>query len=230
MKIIGLSGLAGAGKDLFYELCSEELKKRRYIACSLALAAELKRECKPAIKTMFNIDPTSCNREEKDKIRDFLVFFGQFRRKETKGQYWTLKANNKIEALKKNFSTNNIINPVCFITDVRYDEYASDEVYWVQNHHDGLLVHLRKRQITISESGKRKDLYEKAINKHEKENDPKIRGRADVCIEWPNCRNDKKLIQEYLRPVVMEFIDQHITRKEYAKKNMEQRKSQGITQ
>jgi hypothetical protein len=225
MKIIGLSGLAGAGKDLFYDLCSEELKKRSHIACSLALASELKKECMPTIKTMFNIDPTSCSREEKDKIRNYLVFFGHFRRKETKGQYWMVKANNKIKSLKRNCTINNVINPICFITDVRYDEYPSDEVSWVQNHHSGLLVHLRKRQITISELGKRKDLYEEAINTHERENDPKIRRKADVCIEWPNCRNDKELIKKYLKPVVMKFIDQHITPKEYAQKNMGQKKS-----
>lgn len=224
MKIIGVSGLAGAGKDLFYELCSKELKKKKYIACNLALADELKKECEPTIKAMFDIDPTSCSREEKNKIRDYLVFFGQFRRKETRGQYWMLKANNKIKSLKKNCTLNNVINPVCFITDVRYDEYPSDEADWVRNHHGGLLVHLRKRQTTISELGKREDFYEEAINKDEKENDPKIRRKADVCIEWPNCRNDKGLIKKYLKPVVMKFIDQHITKKEYAKKKMGRKK------
>ena len=224
MKIIGLSGLAGAGKDLFCDLCSEELKKRSHIACCIALATELKKECHPAMKTMFNIDPTSCSREEKDRIRDYLVFFGMFRRKETKGQYWINKANNKIKSLKRNCTINNVINPICFVTDIRYDEYPSDETDWIQNHHSGLLVHLRKRRITISESGKRKDLYEEAINEHERENDPKIRRKADVCIEWPNCRNDEKLIKKYLKPVVMKFIDQHITQKEYAKKKMEHRK------
>ena len=210
MKMIGLSGLAGSGKDLFYELCSEELKKKKNTACQIALATELKTECKDAIKAMFEIDPTSCTREEKDKIREFLVFFGHFRRKETLGQYWMLKANNRIKNLKRNCTINNIKNPVCFVTDIRYDEYETDEADWIKTKHKGILVHLRKRRIVLSETGKRNDLYEKAINKHEKENDPKLIEKADVCIEWPDCKGEENLIEKHLKPVIKEFVKDYV--------------------
>lgn len=211
MKVIGLSGLAGSGKDLFYELCSEELKKKNHTACQIALATDLKIECRDALITMFGIDPTACTREEKNKIRDFLVFFGHFRRRGTLGQYWMQKANNKIKSLKRNCTINNIKNPTCFVTDIRYDEYEPDEADWVKAKHKGTLVHLRKRRIVLSETGKRKDVYEEAINKHEKENDPKLREKADVCIEWPNCNGQENLIKKHLKPVIKQFVKKYIT-------------------
>jgi len=64
-KVVGVSGLSGAGKDLFYELCSKELEKKNAITCRIGLADELKRECRKALKSMYNIDPVSCPREEK---------------------------------------------------------------------------------------------------------------------------------------------------------------------
>ena len=41
-KIIGIAGVAGAGKDLFYELLSAKTKCRRF-----SLGDELKKEIRP---------------------------------------------------------------------------------------------------------------------------------------------------------------------------------------
>ena len=210
-KIVGVSGLANSGKDLFYELCSEELKKKNAITCRIGLADELKKECKKALKSMYDIDPTSCTREEKNEIRNHLVFHGLFRRVESKGKYWTSKADNKIKSLKRNCTINNVINPVCFVTDIRYKEYDQDETHWIQKKHKGILVHLRKTVGTIVNCDGTIDvMYEKPVNKHEKENDPKLREIADVCIEWPACGGKKSLIKEHLQPTIRDFVKNHI--------------------
>lgn len=211
MKIIGISGLAGAGKDLFFELCKEELSKKNFNSCRVALADELKEECKEACLELFDIDPLNCDRQQKDKIRDFLVFFGLTKRLETEGTHWTSKANLKIKELSDNCSVHNVPNPVCFVTDIRYAKYPKDEHRWIKDQ-DGLLVHLRKRDIVWDEDFNFRTKYDKPINKQEATNDPQVRKEADVCIEWPNCKGDIDRIDTFLKPVVKDFIDQYIAK------------------
>ena len=117
-RIIGLSGLAGAGKDLFFSILSEKINCKRF-----ALADELKRETKPILLENYGIDPTTCSREEKEKIRDFLVFHGSFRRDETNGRYWI----DRLTPSLKNHS-----DGCAVVTDIRYDEHPLDEVHWYQ--------------------------------------------------------------------------------------------------
>ena len=69
--IIGLSGVAGAGKDLFYSLLEQSLP-----CVKASLADSLKRETSEWCKEHYGIDPLRCTREEKDIIRPFLVFHG----------------------------------------------------------------------------------------------------------------------------------------------------------
>ena len=57
MKIIGISGVAGAGKDLFFKLLSQKIKCKRF-----SLGDELKEEIKPYCLAHFGIDPTNCSR------------------------------------------------------------------------------------------------------------------------------------------------------------------------
>ena len=211
MKIVGIAGLAHSGKDLFYELCAKELKRKEGHACRIAIADELKKECKDAVKSMYGIDPTNCKREDKNKIRDVLVYHGLFRRIETEGQYWTKKADNKIKNLKRNCTINTINNPVCFVTDVRYHEYEKDEVYWIRKKHKGLLVHITKTTGTlINENGTTEKFYEEPVNKHEEENDPKLNEIADVCIEWPSCGGNQEKIDKFLKPVIRDFVKNHL--------------------
>jgi len=210
-KVVGVSGLSGAGKDLFYELCSKELEKKNAITCRIGLADELKRECRKALKSMYNIDPVSCTREEKNKIRKHLVFHGLLRREESNGQYWTSKADNRIRTLKRNCTINKIINSVCFVTDIRFRQYNPDETDWIKSRHKGLLIHLRKTVGTIVHTnGTIETMYERPVNKHEEENDPKLMETADVCIEWPCCGGNERLIKEHLEPTIKKFIEKHI--------------------
>ena len=76
-KVIGLSGIAGCGKDLFFSLLSKRLSCKRF-----ALADELKQETKDILVPNYGIDPVTCGREDKDRIRPFLVFHGGLRREQ----------------------------------------------------------------------------------------------------------------------------------------------------
>jgi len=76
MKIIGLAGVAGAGKDLFCKLLSEELDCQRF-----SLGDELKEEIKPHCLKHFNIDPTTCSREDKNFLRPSLFLTQELKEK-----------------------------------------------------------------------------------------------------------------------------------------------------
>ena len=112
ISFVGLTGLAGSGKDLFFSLSKDILKKKRKAACRVSLADQLKEQTKSTLKDMFNVDPTNCSREEKDRIRDFLVFYGAMKRKETRGRYWIKKAEKtiKTDASGRALRTQQILN------------------------------------------------------------------------------------------------------------------------
>ena len=119
MNVIGISGVAGSGKDLFYSLLSARLNTRR-----MALADELKRELRDFSISSYGIDPINCNREDKEKIRSLLVFHGNFKRKQTEGRYWIEKLNKALDS--------SLSNQISCITDIRHSEYDNDEVRWLK--------------------------------------------------------------------------------------------------
>jgi hypothetical protein len=212
IKVVGVAGLAGSGKDLFFELCKRELLLKNFNPCRIALADGLKEECKEALLELFNIDPTKCNRDQKSKIRDFLVFYGLVKRKNSEGQHWIAKADSRMKELSDNCTVHGVPNPIYFVTDVRYDKYKKDECHWIKNKEGGLLVHLRKKNLYYGDNLEQGCSYETPTNKQEATNDPKLRKKADVCIEWPDCEGDASLQDLYLKPAVKTFVEKHISK------------------
>ena len=60
--MIGISGIAASGKDLFCRLLLKEIKGHR-----IALADQLKEEINPYIISKFGIDVLNCSTESKNK-------------------------------------------------------------------------------------------------------------------------------------------------------------------
>ena len=84
-NFIGVSGIAGAGKDLFCSLVQsyfEGVRKVHIKSIAFALKSDVKETC----LELYGIDSVNASREEKNKIRDFLVFYGDVMRKKTKGK------------------------------------------------------------------------------------------------------------------------------------------------
>ncbi len=178
-KIIGIAGLAGDGKDSVCNILESFFKKNSgFTFRRVALAVELKLDSKHAIIDILGIDPTNCPREDKEKIRPFLVFYGKLMRLKTKGQYWTNILDKKFSAY---YSNKNIF---C-VPDVRYVEYPDDEVQWVKKN-SGVLIHVKK--YTMTESLFPQKVYTTPVNKEELQNDPKIQQVADYLIEWQDSK------------------------------------------
>jgi hypothetical protein len=170
-NIIGLSGVAGSGKDLFCKVLLEKAPKYK----SLSLASRLKSDLRDKIIDEYNIDIFNCSREEKNSVRQELVDYGGKKRAETMGRFWIEKLNPEITKLNE---------PVC-ITDIRYDDYEFDEVFWLKKELKGVLVHI-ERSVILNNN---KKIIE-AANEEERRNDPKLKDGASYNVRWPTFEED----------------------------------------
>jgi hypothetical protein len=71
-------------------------------------------------------------------------------------------------------------NEVIFVSDIRYDQYPKDEVYWIKEVLGGNLIHVSK--YTYSDFDER--IFTQPPNEHEKINDPLVKIKSDYILEW----------------------------------------------
>ena len=183
MFIVGISGVARSGKNLLCDLLRESLRKKGLSSKQFALAAELKNDCQEFLKTKCDLDVWSDLSQDKNKFRDFLVWYGDLKRRQSNGRYWIEKLNSRLESYS---------GDVAFITDVRYDVYNKDEFYWIMEEKEGIMIHL-KRIIN--------NMYVQPANDHEKFNDRKIQRKSDINIVW------RTFDDPYSEDSVMKIID-----------------------
>lgn len=175
--VIGIAGVANAGKDLFYSLLSKRINAERF-----ALADELKLELRDTIQKLYEVDILNCSREQKNALRPFLVFHGDYRRKQTNGRYWIDKLEKKINDQTAILKYNGINQQITCVTDVRYQFYEKDEIFWLKKEMNGTLVHIKK--FTLDNAGNK--IFTAPPNEHEAVNDPLLQKAADYKIEWPD--------------------------------------------
>ena len=197
--VIGVAGVAGAGKDLFCDTLKSELESHGKRVLNIALAKALKEEVKDWCVAHYNINPLSCTREEKAKIRDFLVFHGTQKRHQSEGKHWITLAHKTIQNLKNEYD-------YFIISDIRYHDYTSDEVSWLKEELSGPLVHIS--QYEVKEVPDRKNwpktkmgrVFLEPANEEEKRNDPKLQRSADFPISWEKVDiiNKDKYVKEHV--------------------------------
>ena len=207
MTIIGISGYARSGKDLFTSVAQKILKEHKIKSEKFALAYELKNDLKSLIKNKVGIDVFTDNTQEKSIIRPLLVAYGDVMRKTSEGKYWTGKLENRIANSKSD---------VVFVTDIRYDVYPEDECTWLQNKQCGKLIHITKFKQGPVPQGKRFSknkivkIYDASPNDHELLNNPKVKTKANYAFEWEDCSdklNGSSLEDHpYIREKVIEAL------------------------
>lgn len=192
--IIGLSGVAGCGKDTFFSVLSESMKVQR-----VSLADSLKEEVNDWTLRHYGIDATVCSREDKEKIRSFLVYHAGMKRDRSNGRHWIELASKRIAESRSDFTT--------VITDIRFDEYENDEVSWLQDELGGKLVHLKLWQgVPDSNEGVLYRKYKEPANHAEAENDPKLIAKADYKIEIRQTDGSIEDVKASIRPKVRKLI------------------------
>ena len=196
---IGVSGVARAGKDSFSDLLLNLIKSEGFNAKRYALAEPLKNDCKEFIREKLGLNVWTDNSEEKSIFREMLVWYGKVKRQQTQGKYWTSLLEKQVE----------IESPeVCIISDIRYQQYEEDEVFWLKNKKNGVLVHVER---TDSE-GK---LIPPA-NMDETINDSIVKDNAHFMLNWPTVSPDSiSKLEDFVKMVYNSVIREKL----YAAKN-----------
>jgi hypothetical protein len=196
-NIIGIAGVAGSGKDLFFELLSKEVKCRRF-----SLGDELKKEIKGYSMQHFGIDPTNCSREEKNLIRKCLVSHASVKRRLTEGRYWLNKVDRQIKNHIFNQILNGGINEYSCVTDIRYNQYEKDEVAWLKKELGGILVHISQFKIINSQK-----VFIPPANSDEKSQDASLRENADYSYECQFVEGPIERVKDALsKSVIRDFL------------------------
>ena len=170
--ILGLSGVAGSGKDTFFSLLSQKLSFQRF-----ALADELKILTRKDLLKKYNVDILNCTRDEKDLVRNDLVLFAKQKRLDSCGKFWTDILSKKIQESSAKY--------IC-ITDIRHNWFLKDEVFWLKNILGGKLV-------DISSYDPINGKFVQPPNGEEEFHYPEVKSAADYYVIWPKVSDIKKL-------------------------------------
>jgi|TARA_R110002051_G_scaffold221298_2_gene284907 hypothetical protein len=175
---IGISGVAGCGKNTLSTIIVKLLQRMELPYRELSIANNLKQEVSWVSRELYGINSSNCTREEKDIIRPFLVAHGVIKRNLSNGRHWLDILNKELAPDKINI-----------ITDIRYNKYEKDEVYWLKREINGVLIHLSRYD---EKNGKR--MYFPPVNEAEKNNDPLVKAEADFILNWKSEKDDTKKI------------------------------------
>jgi hypothetical protein len=205
MKIIGIGGLARAGKDTFCGIAQNILKKNGFKPKQYAFATLLKNEVAPFLKEKCGVDIWTTNSEEKSDIRDFLVWYGTTFWRKKQPKRWITELDYQLLLDKDNVD-------IALVSDVRYP----NEGEWIHSHM-GYLIHISAYKMSPRiptssfDDGPYPDeplvkRFLEAPNEQEEINNPLVKGMSDWKIEWEirglsleNAINDIFLRKEVLK-------------------------------
>jgi hypothetical protein len=173
---VGIAGVARSGKDsLALEIEDLIRSYKGKTIYRTSLAQPLKEDCKDFIEEYLGLNVFTDNNEEKATFREFLVWYGKVKRQQTEGKYWT----NLLDERVKQFQPD-----VCIVPDVRYQQYEEDEVSWLKDKSNNVLIHLQR----IAINGE----IVPPANMDESINDSIIQNSADYKIVWPTFTDENK--------------------------------------
>ena len=208
VKLIGIGGVATSGKDLFFNISKEILRKNGHSAIRLAFADEVKKDLDPFLLEKVGISAFTSNPEEKKLIRPFIVAYSTTLMRKLKPNIWIEKLRYCIDNME--FKDNDVL----FITDVRFE----NELLFIQNVYEGETIHIKKYN---NVDGGFDKSYISPANEEEAANDPLVEKYSNFRLEWENIekryvnfrRDGEKqdyaslVTNEYLNDVVLEYLN-----------------------
>lgn len=188
MKLLGIGGVAKAGKDSLFEVLGDVLGEHGVSSKRYAFADELKERANPFVKEQTGIDLFHCSDEEKEMVRPLMVSFGEVMRNLTQGRFWIDQINAKILEDQRDPILNNRPD-VPIVTDVRFAEYEKDEAAWIHEQ-NGFLLHLTR----YNKKGGKSIVIEPA-NPTEEANDPIVKEKSDIQLIWPSMEENNERVE-----------------------------------
>lgn len=177
--MIGLCGLARTGKDTMCNYMLQILSEHGIRGKRFSIADEIKRQLALILGQFYiDINVFDCSDEDKSLIRPLMVEWGLIHRKRTQGQYLTSLLQKEIDSWVS-LDTSKISVPI--VTDIRYDQYEKDEVFWLKDLNKGKLVHIKKK---IAEDELGEPVFILPPNEQEALNDPILQLKSDYHVEW----------------------------------------------
>lgn len=206
--IIGLGGVARAGKNTAEQLLISRLGKENCYSSSFAKS--LREETKDYIRQNFDIDAYTQNTEEKELIRPILIYHAKIKRKLSKGQYFVNKL--KKELFEAGFSLGADLKSLyhekykyIIINDLRFGYYYNqifnigDEIGFIKSF-DGIVVHIARLD--------QNNYIVPPFSEEEKINDPIVKKHCDYSFEWPTINSDNiEVLGEKLDPFAGPIIN-----------------------
>jgi len=175
---IGISGVAGCGKNTLSSIIIKLLQRMGLPYRELSIANNLKQEISWVSRELYGINSSSCTREEKDTIRPLLVAHGVIKRELSNGRHWVEMLNKELAPDKINI-----------ITDIRFNKYEKDEVYWLKKEINGVLIHLSRYDEIKGER-----IFFPPANEEERKNDPLVEKESDFVLKWKTEEDQTKKI------------------------------------
>lgn len=169
--VIGIAGVARAGKDTFASLIKKSKKFEGKKIRQLAFADDLKATAGEFLKEYCNVpDVTKLTGDAKTDVRPFLVWYGCYMRKQNP-LHWVQPVAQKI--------LQDSDTDVFVVTDIRF----KNEADWI---HDigGKLIHVKRFQPEPLQAS-----VVPPANEEEAKNDPEVDRAADVHVRWPTARD-----------------------------------------
>ncbi len=168
MTLLGLTGVAGVGKDLFASLCADYFEQQGKVVRNFALADEVKLQLGDFVQGFYGVSPFTKDRSMKSTIRPLIVAFAEGMKKIHGDSYWTDSLFKKL----KEYSFADVL----IIKDVRFPIELSK-----LKEFGGNLIHISRYQ---EDSGIKS--FIQPCNDDEQKNDPIMKDNANLKFSWPN--------------------------------------------
>jgi hypothetical protein len=181
---IGIAGAARAGKDTLCRALIRQFAKINMEAVRKSIAGDaVKSDLFDVLMDNFELNSFTEDSDEKEFMRPLLVEYGKMQRKRTCGRYFIDRFEPKLDCIN-------------ILPDIRYVEYPNDEVYWLKNEVNGLLIFVERKGIFDA-------------NDTEKVNNTIIKNIADFEVVWDSLDEQSLQQREIINKQAQTIIDEY---------------------